>query len=170
MDSGSSVAAAVIIIAIIVVVIGTIIALVVIKKKNQGGINGYPVPPIPPAPSVPSAQPASPAPTPQRFPQAVITGAKGIMANRTYSINGNLLIGRNAQKCNVAYPVDTQGISAVHCQIREVNGGFEIIDRGSSNGTFLGSGQRLVPNVPTFLPDGTFFYLGSAEQLFQIKY
>ena len=167
----SSAAAAVIIIAIIVVVIGTVIALVVLNnRKNQNTFQAPPIPPAPPAPPVQSAPPASPNLPPKRFPQAVITGAKGVMANKTFSINGNLLIGRNAQKCNVAYPIDTQGISAVHCQIRETNGGFEIIDRGSSNGTFLGSGQRLVPNVPTFLPDGTFFYLGSAEQLFQIKY
>lgn len=175
-DDVDSSSAAVIIIAIIVVIIGTVIALVAVNnKKNRNVYQAPPIPPaapIPPAPvrPAPSAAPVAPAPSPKRFPQAVIKGTKGVMANRTYPINGNLLIGRNAQKCNVAYPVDTQGVSAVHCQIREVNGGFEIIDRGSSNGTFLGSGQRLVPNVPTFLPDGTFFYLGSAEQLFQIKY
>lgn len=100
----------------------------------------------------------------------VITGMKGIMANRTFEINGSITIGRNSQKCNVAYPIDAKGVSGVHCQIRLANGGYEIIDCGSSNGTFLGSGQKLIPNVPVFIPDGTFFYLGSAEQLFQIKY
>lgn len=101
---------------------------------------------------------------------AVITGMKGIMANRSFNINGSIVMGRNSQKCNVCFPVDAKGISGVHCQIRQVNGGYEIMDLGSSNGTFLGSGQKLTPNVPVNLPDGTYFYLGSAEQLFQIKY
>ncbi|MDE7360458.1 MAG: FHA domain-containing protein, partial [Oscillospiraceae bacterium] len=101
---------------------------------------------------------------------AVITGMKGIMANRTFNVNGSVVIGRNAQKCNVAYPVDAKGVSGVHCQIRQANGGYEIIDCGSSNGTYLGNGQKLIPNVPVFIPNGSYFYLGSAEQLFQIKY
>lgn len=101
---------------------------------------------------------------------AVITGMKGIMANRSFNINGSIVLGRNSQKCNVCFPVDSKGISGVHCQIRQAGGGYEIVDLGSSNGTFLGSGQKLTPNVPVYIPDGTYFYLGSAEQLFQIKY
>ena len=150
----------IIIAAIVAVAVAVIVIVAVMSKKKKS-----------PAAAVAAvgAVGAYQAPTPS-FANATIVGMKGIMANRTFPINGSIIIGRNAQKCNVAYPVDTQGISAVHCQIRESNGRFEIIDRGSSNGTFLGSGQRLAPNVPTVLPDGTFFYLGSAEQLFQIKY
>ncbi len=101
---------------------------------------------------------------------AAIVGVKGIMTGREFPINGSVIIGRNSQKCNVCFPVDTKGVSGTHCQIRRVSGGYEIVDLGSSNGTFLGSGQRLTPQVPVIIPDGTYFYLGSAEQLFQIKY
>lgn len=101
---------------------------------------------------------------------AVIAGVKGIMAGRQFPINGSIIIGRNSQKCNVCFPVDTKGVSGTHCQIRKVSVGYEIVDLGSSNGTFLGSGQRLTPDVPVVIPDGTYFYLGSTEQLFQIKY
>ena len=101
---------------------------------------------------------------------AVITGMKGMLANQSFPVGGSLVLGRNAQKCNVCFPMDAQGISGVHCQIRQAGGGYEIVDLGSSNGTYLGSGQKLTPNVPAALPDGMFFYLGSAEQLFQIKY
>lgn len=165
--NGISTTLLIIIIAALVVVVAAVVIIVILltKKKNTpvavgGGVNpgagGFQAP-------VQGGQGLS-------FNGATIVGMKGVMANRTFTINGNLIIGRNAQKCNVAFPVDTKGISAVHCQIRESNGRFEIIDRGSSNGTFLGSGQKLAPNVPTVLPDGTYFYLGSAEQLFQIKY
>ena len=148
--------------AVIIIAAAVLFIVLLTGKKNKSApvpVAAYQNPAAaPPAAAVPS------------YRHATIIGMKGIMANQTFTINGNILMGRNAQKCNVAYPVDTKGISAVHCQIRETNAGFEIIDRGSSNGTFLGSGQRLSPNVPTYLPDGTFFYLGSADQLFQIKY
>lgn len=112
-----------------------------------------------------SANPAS-----AQSGNAIVTGAKGIMVNRSFNVGGGLVFGRNSQKCSVCFPVDTQGVSGVHCRIQKANGGYEIVDLGSSNGTFLGSGQKLTPNVPVMLPDGTYFYLGSAEQMFQIKY
>lgn len=101
--------------------------------------------------------------------KAQIVGVKGLMANQAFQINGSIMIGRNSQKCNVCFPVDTQGISGVHCQIRQVNGGYELTDLGSSNGTYLGNGQKLTPNVPVTLSDGTYFYLGSTDQMFQMK-
>lgn len=142
--------------AAVVVAGGVVLAIVLVKKKKRA--------------TVPAGYGAASAPKAAANAGGVITGMKGIMANRTFTINGSIVIGRNAQKCNVAYPVDAQGISGVHCQIRQAAGGYEIIDCGSSNGTYLGNGQKLTPNVPVLIPDGTFFYLGSAEQLFQIKY
>lgn len=143
-----AIAAAVVVAAVIVVVI-----IMMKKKKGSGGSGSY-------NPSTPSSSKGG----------AVIVGMKGIMANRSFNINGSIVLGRNGQKCDVAFPVDSKGISGVHCQIRKSDSGYEIMDCGSSNGTFLGSGQKLTPNVPVFIPDGTYFYLGSAEQLFQIKY
>lgn len=159
-SAGASNILVIIIIAAIAAIVVAVVVIAVIMTKNK---KKSPV--MAAAAAAGAYQAAIPS-----FAGATIIGMKGIMANRTFPINGNIIIGRNAQKCNIAYPVDTKGISAVHCQIRESGGRFEIIDRGSSNGTFLGSGQRLTPNVPTVLPDGTFFYLGSADQLFQIKY
>lgn len=148
------------IIAIVVVIIAVVVVIVVMKSRK----------PAPAAAAVQSVQ-SAPQSAPVIVSQgAVITGMKGIMANRSFNVNGSIVLGRNTQKCNVCFPVDSKGISGVHCQIRQANGGYEIMDLGSSNGTFMGSGQRLTPNVPVFLPDGTYFYLGSAEQLFQIKY
>lgn len=145
------------IVAVVVVIAAVVIVIVVSKNKKQA-----PAPaPMPQLGAVPAVG---------RSGGAVITGMKGIMANRSFNINGSIVLGRNSQKCNVCFPVDSKGISGVHCQIRQANGGYEIMDLGSSNGTFLGSGQKLTPNVPVYIPDGTYFYLGSAEQLFQIKY
>lgn len=156
-DSSNNTMIIVIAIAAAVVVIAVIVVIVVAKGKKSSAAAVQPMP-------VNNAAPV-------KISQgAVITGMKGIMANRSFNVNGSIVLGRNSQKCNVCFPVDAKGISSVHCQIRQANGGYEIMDLGSSNGTFLGSGQKLTPNVPVFIPDGTYFYLGSAEQLFQIKY
>lgn len=101
---------------------------------------------------------------------SVIICEKGVLAGRTFTVGSGVIIGRNTEKCSVCLPIDTKGISGVHCEIRRTAKGFEIIDRGSSYGTFLGNGQKLTPNVPVYIPDGTYFTLGSAEQLFQIRY
>lgn len=147
----------VIAIAATVVVIAVIVVIVVAKSKKS-------------SPALVQPAPQNNIAAVKISNGAVITGMKGIMANRSFNVNGSIVLGRNSQKCNVCFPVDSKGISGVHCQIRQANGGYEIMDLGSSNGTFLGSGQKLTPNVPVFIPDGTYFYLGSAEQLFQIKY
>ncbi len=143
-----AIAAAVVVAAVIIIIV-----IMMKKKKSSGNSGNY-------NPSTPSSSKGG----------AVIIGMKGIMANQSFNVNGSIVLGRNSQKCDISFPVDSKGISGVHCQIRQTNGGYEIMDCGSSNGTFLGSGQKLTPNVPVFIPDGTYFYLGSAEQLFQIKY
>lgn len=158
-DDSSSSSTGIIIAVVIAAVIAVIVIIVVLKKKKAAA--EYSSQPV---------QQANNASAVQISRGAVITGMKGIMANRSFNVNGSIVLGRNMQKCDVCFPVDSKGISGVHCQIRQSGSGYEIMDLGSSNGTFLGSGQKLTPNVPVFLPDGTYFYLGSAEQLFQIKY
>lgn len=148
--------------AVVIIAVAVVIAVVSKGKKTKAA----PVQHSAPAPEMSRTMPVSSG----QSSRAVIIGMKGIMANRSFNINGSIVIGRNSQKCNISFPVDTKGISGVHCQIRQSKDGYEILDLGSSNGTFLGSGQKLTPNVPVPIPDGTYFYLGSAEQLFQIKY
>lgn len=98
-----------------------------------------------------------------------IIGVSGNFKDSTFVLKDKLVIGRNPASCTICYPVDTKGVSGVHCEIRKKGSAFEIVDCGSSNGTFLGSGQRLQPNVPVAIDNGTYFYLGSSAQMFQIK-
>lgn len=137
-----------------------IVLIVVLVMKNKKG-NAAPSP----APAAGSAVPEVGV-----SHTASITGIKGVMAGRSFPISGSAVIGRNPEKCTICFPVNTQGISGLHCEIRQNGSVYEIIDRGSSCGTFLGSGQKLAENVPTALPSGMYFYLGSTEQLFQINY
>lgn len=137
-----------------------IVLIVVLVMKNKKGN----------AASSPAPAAGSAVPEVGVSHTASITGIKGVMAGRSFPISGSAVIGRNPEKCTICFPVNTQGISGLHCEIRQNGSVYEIIDRGSSCGTFLGSGQKLAENVPTALPSGMYFYLGSTEQLFQINY
>lgn len=137
--------------AAVVVAAGIVVVIVLANKTKKA-----------PAQVAPGA-PSSPV-------GAVIVCEKGALAGRTFVIGDSLIIGRNPDRCGVSFPVNTQGISGVHCEIRKCANGYEIIDRGSTYGTSLGTGQKLMPNVPVYIANGTYFFLGSPDQLFQIKY
>lgn len=150
------------------VVIAVVIIVVMNGKKNSSPAQANNSQAAPQA--APTAHQTAPS-QPANFAQAMVVGEKGALAGRIFAIGSGVLIGRNPQKCGIVFPVDTKGVSGVHCEIRpSKNGGFEIIDRGSSNGTTLGNGQRLSPNVPVPIASGTYVSLGSNEQMIQIKY
>lgn len=155
----------IIIIAAVVVVAAAAAVVVVMMNKNKAQTGAAPARAAAPvAPAAPAAPVSNGAATP------VVICEKGLLAGRSFPIGASVIIGRNTQKCTICFPVDAKGVSGVHCEIRKAAGGYEIIDRGSSFGTTLGSGQKLTANVPVFIPNGTYFMVGSAEQLFQIKY
>lgn len=144
-----------------------VIVFAVMKNKNKSV----------PAPAAASVQGRAPAAAPaqghapaQSSSAAMLICEKGILAGRTFPIGNGVVIGRDTRRCGVCFPVDTKGVSGAHCEIRRAANGFEILDLGSSYGTTLGSGQRLTPNTAVFIPTGTYFMVGSADQLFQIKY
>ncbi len=53
-------------------------------------------------------------------------------------------------------------VSSHHAQIRPEGQGYEIIDLGSSNGTFVNE-QQLVPNLPRFLNPGDQIRIGDTR-------
>lgn len=99
-----------------------------------------------------------------------IIGVAGLHAGKVFPLTNVVTIGRNSETCNITFPINTQGISGTHCQIMRQGDGYVITDKGSSYGTFLGNGQKLQPDVNVRIASGDFFYLGSRDQLFQIKY
>ena len=142
--------------AAVVVAAGAVVLVLVLKNKKKKA----PAPAQAPAAAANSNSPVG----------AVIVCEKGALAGRTFVIGDSLIIGRNPDRCGVSFPVNTQGISGVHCEVRKCASGYEIIDRGSTYGTSLGTGQKLMQNVPVYIANGTYFFLGSPDQLFQIKY
>lgn len=101
---------------------------------------------------------------------AVISGVSGEMNGRNYQVRDLITIGRNKDVCQICYPMNTHGISGVHCQIQRQGKSYCLVDKDSSYGTYIGNGERLTPNIPYPIGSGDFFYLAEREQLFQIRY
>ena len=100
-----------------------------------------------------------------------IEGLAGAMAGKRVMIKlgSSVVIGRNANMCNVTVPDNTPGVSSKHCEIWLENGTLYIKDLGSSHGTFISPGIRVEPHVPTPVKEGTIFWLGTENQKFTIS-
>lgn len=97
-----------------------------------------------------------------------IIGVTGYFAGRKFGVPKHVIIGRDPKKVQIVFPDKTMGVSAVHCELRNVNGALMITDLGSSYGTFLGSGKKLVPSSPHLVNVGEEFYLGAVENKFKV--
>ena len=129
-------AAAVLIIAALVIII--------IKKKPA------PAPAPTPAPA-PAKRPVIRSQAPANYGVTASVGAQPV------------LIGR-APHCTLLFPAQAPGISASHCSVQwdPATGDFIVTDLNSTYGTFLMSGQKMLPHQPYRMRAGDKFYL--AEQ------
>lgn len=110
---------------------------------------------------------------PVHAPQAVngsprLYGVSGYFSGNSIAIHDRITIGRDQKRCNLVFPGKTPGVSALHCELRYVAGQLELIDLGSTYGTFIGDGTRLEGNRPYLLNAGETFYLGSPDNKFMI--
>lgn len=103
---------------------------------------------------------------------ASIIGVRGSFAGKSFpvSVNG-IIMGRDQTACDFVFP-DNQmgaGISRVHCKIQYnyQTRMFVLHDLGSSYGTFLGNGIRVVQGQPAALRPGEEFYLADANTTFR---
>lgn len=139
-------AAAAAVIAVIAVVV------VILARKRRGG------------PQTAAAPVSGPAPA----QELRIQGQSGTFAGRRFAINGQVRIGRDPAANDLVYPDGTPGISGRHCVVTLSGGQAALTDLGSSYGTFLAGGQKLVPNQPVPLRLGDRFYLGTEKESFVI--
>jgi len=92
----------------------------------------------------------------------------GPLQGHVYAITADgLILGRD-QCCNLRLPGTASGVSRRHARIRLLSGRPVLEDLQSSYGTFLSTGQRLVPNTPVTLTNGSRFYLGDQRNQFQV--
>jgi hypothetical protein len=100
---------------------------------------------------------------------SALRGGSGTYKDCLFPLSGGVLIfGRDGKRANIVFPSSTPGISSVHCEVRNEGGKIVLVDRGSSYGTFLSNGAKLLPNQPYVLNVGDKFYLANRDNQFEI--
>ncbi|MCL1807830.1 MAG: trypsin-like peptidase domain-containing protein [Oscillospiraceae bacterium] len=132
-----------------------------------------PVPvPVPVPAAVGAAQP--PAPPPPVPPPAAqvkeeqLLGIGGRFEGVSFPVKGSICIGRDPNRCQIVFPADTKGISSLHCEIKQTPAGLQLTDKGSSYGTFLGSGRKLNANESVTVSSGESFTLADSKNSFRV--
>lgn len=91
-----------------------------------------------------------------------LTAISGSLKGRSYSLRDcDCLIGRDPA-CQIRFSPDTAGVSGKHCLVCiNAAGSVALGDVGSTYGTFLSTGRRLVPHeYVRLLPGDTFLLAG----------
>lgn len=160
---GGIAAAVVILIIILIVVLG--------KKKRPAAAAASPVPAAP-VQAVP-VQPANVGGTGGQMQQTarfqLVSGLASPLSGRLFQVDKELVIGRNGASCDIAFPVDTRGVSARHCKITPTENGIILSDLNSSYGTFLVNGTKVEPGQNRILRSGDSFYLGGEDNRFEVR-
>ena len=98
----------------------------------------------------------------------LVRGISGVFQGQIFPVNGRLRFGRSNDS-DVMFPQGTKGISGKHCEIYVENGRIVLRDTGSSFGTYMGQGVKIVPDVVYYLSPGDEFYLADRTQLFRLE-
>jgi len=149
------------------VLVGVIVGVAMMLRK-RGGATPAPVA-APPAPAM------TPPPAPAMAPPPPAPGAPAAphMLGRSGEYQGSkiplaakpLVIGRNPQAVDLV--IGDKEVSSKHCSLAFIaaSGQFELLDLGSTNGTFLmPQAQRLAPNVAVRMAPGQVIRLGPNQE------
>jgi S1-C subfamily serine protease len=142
--------------AIIVLAVAAVAMIIAGKKKKPVAVvagSAQAAPVIPAQPSV----------------KAYIRATGGQFAGRNFDVKNRVIIGRDASKCTIAFPVDSAGISGVHCEIYLESATAYLRDLDSSYGTFLANGTKLPAKAPQRLNNGDRFYVADTENTFEFS-
>lgn len=100
-----------------------------------------------------------------------VVAVEGPLSGQRFVLrDSRLSIGRDPLQCRVVVTSEEANVSRLHCTLRKDAGGAVMLeDCCSSNGTFLDSGERIVPGQPRALHPNQRFYLGSRSVMFQLS-
>jgi FHA domain len=113
-----------------------------------------------------------PPPPPMRAARPVLKGIAGQYAGAAIALDsGPSLLGRDQSAANLVFSADSDSVSKRHCVVRwdAARGVFTLEDLGSTNGTFLSTGERLPPGQPRDLRPGERFYIGDLRNQFEVS-
>jgi RsiW-degrading membrane proteinase PrsW (M82 family) len=100
-----------------------------------------------------------------------LMGLAGPAAGERFRMSPQTLkVGRDPATCQIVLPDGTGKISKVHCLVGiDPSGpGLFLEDNHSTNGTFLGSGERVLPGQRMRLACNATFYLSTPAVMFQV--
>lgn len=116
-----------------------------------------------------------PAPPPGPNPVPVLQGLQGEYAGSRIQLGPkSVIIGRDANQCDLVYPASFKDISKRHCVLRyeEASRAFLLEDCASTNGTFVMMGQaakQVRPGQPWRLNPGDRFFIDNPANLFEVR-
>lgn len=99
----------------------------------------------------------------QRPLPMVLEGVRGYYAGRRLNIREECLMGVDAGRCAVTYPIGTPGVSRVHLKIWSQNGKLMSMDMGSRYGTWIND-SKMVPGLVYVLEEGTTLFYGDDQE------
>jgi hypothetical protein len=110
-------------------------------------------------------------PPPAAGRRASLRGLAGAYAGTSIDLESVCTLGRDPQLANLVFPNDSAQVSKRHCEVRfdAAARRFFLQDTWSSNGTFLASGQRIPAGTSVELRPGDRFYLGTPENMFEVR-
>lgn len=99
---------------------------------------------------------------------SVISCISGQLKDKDFVLKDKLVFGRDPKRCKVVFPLDTEGVSGLHCQLVKENGKIKLTDLGSTYGTYVGNGLKIDKDTPVELKKGDTFSLGSDKNKFVV--
>ena len=161
---------------VIILVVGILVTLIVLLCKKR-----KPVPAPDPKPgdstrTEPCPEPQSaprPAPVPQPTPakresSRELECVSGVLAGKSFLVQGKVHIGRDGRRCQIAYPVDTKNVSAVHCTVSFDGIKATVKDENSTRGTMV-DGRSIPAGKPVTVHRGQKISIGSEANSFILK-
>lgn len=103
--------------------------------------------------------------------QPMLEGTQGEFAGQSVALSEeNISIGRDPKYCQIVI-LRGDKVSRCHCSVRydKNKGMFMLTDLSSTHGTYLLSGEKLEPNVPKYLNEGSMFKIGDDSNVFRVK-
>jgi len=119
------------------------------------------------AESIAAATPAGGVPPQAAHRLKGIRGTGGQYNTTEFLVSDRMIIGRDPARCNIVFTPQTEGVSSVHCEIRRAGDSLQLIDHGSTYGTFL-AGAKIQASAVMELKAGSSFYLGDKRNSFVV--
>jgi hypothetical protein len=104
--------------------------------------------------------------------QPALRGVTGQYQGKSFPLDGGpSVLGRDQRSANLVFAAEADSVSKRHCMVSwdGARKTFVIQDLGSTNGTFLATGERLTPGQSRDLPPGGRFFIGDLRNQFEVR-